>query len=611
MAGHPWYGRLVNRYSLSAVTLFAIFLWWKNKKNDHSVQFTEMITIIVTIPKDIINEVHGKNKTNLRSIEEKANVKINVKLQDNGLDYIAVIEGSSDNVRIAESALSEFIQCRIDDFTAIVKIPMEVYDRFMGRHGACLRRLTLKTGACIALEPPNFQYSPEHSLCVITGNLYDVLQAKSYVESRCADAMFIERETKAPGVSVTMELFKNDGFQPVYVTAIKSPSEFWVQPLSRERVYFENLEDRLTKFYSADKSNDMDDIRVGDFCAYYDNNINKWYRVKLINIIDENTADAFRLDYGNTIGDVPKSKLKFLCAEFRMLQFQAVRCSLANIEPTDGKYWSEEATKYFRQYVDNPDLIELYATVIDFQSQPEESTSLPLIELIDTSQSLDININYELVKSGYVKCINDEYVLKDETISPLSDVTDEASLCQITLEVPLAVSELSSSRNIDDGAKKKTSDASLISVISANVEMQEIATSFVSDRSQIDNDSSVNTLENRDSKLSNDNFNRATNSCNNPTEDNVTCLSDRHVEDVIDDSFSFRQNSDFIGNGFVTESSPRKLGLPDVNSSEQILEVTDGNSCYESLESAKLLSDDAEHMKTAIDSFQESQFEDD
>lgn len=70
-------------------------------------------------------------------------------------------------------ALSELVQSSIDAFTAVVKIPMQVYDRFMGRHGIGLRRLTLKTGACIALEPPNFQHNPDESLCIITGNLYD------------------------------------------------------------------------------------------------------------------------------------------------------------------------------------------------------------------------------------------------------------------------------------------------------------------------------------------------------------------------------------------------------------------------------------------------------
>lgn len=68
-----------------------------------------------------------------------------------------------------------------------------------------------------------------------------------------------------------------------------------------------------------------------------------------------------------------------------MLQFQAVKCSLANIEPVNAKYWSESANDYFCQYIDELDMPELYATVVDFQSQPQESTSLPLVELIDTS----------------------------------------------------------------------------------------------------------------------------------------------------------------------------------------------------------------------------------
>lgn len=90
-----------------------------------------------------------------------------------------------------------------------------------------------------------------------------------------------------------MELFRNDGFQPVYVTSVDSPSAFWVQPIGRERVYFEKLEEDLCKFYNKDKFNDMDDIRVGDFCAYHDDNSDKWYRVKLVNVTESDSADVF------------------------------------------------------------------------------------------------------------------------------------------------------------------------------------------------------------------------------------------------------------------------------------------------------------------------------
>ena len=177
---------------------------------------------------------------------------------------------------------------------------------------------------------------------------------------------------------------------------------------------------------------------------------------------------------------------------------------------------------------------------------------------------------------GYAKCINEEYALEDEEISPLSDITNEASLCQVALEVPSAVSEVSSLRNLDNSINKKASDSSFISTVAANIEMQEIAASFTTDNTQADDDNIQEEIpEDGNSKLP---ISDDASIANNSMKQKLSFQLNGNEGSGLDNSFVLQQNDNF-NTGYMTESSPRKLEPPHSNDSDEISELTNGNSC--------------------------------
>lgn len=130
---------------------------------------------------------------------------------------------------------------------------------------------------------------------------------------------------------------------------IKSPSDFWCQPLDKVPALTE-LMDKVQQYYSTHTV----PLQSGDLCCIIKSpSSGKWHRA-FVTEKQKGLARAHLVDYGSTI-KVSEHHLQALMPEFAGLEQQAFRCSLYSlIEPADLKNcgeWSSEAHISLKDFV--------------------------------------------------------------------------------------------------------------------------------------------------------------------------------------------------------------------------------------------------------------------
>ncbi|KAK2855944.1 hypothetical protein Q5P01_004679 [Channa striata] len=130
---------------------------------------------------------------------------------------------------------------------------------------------------------------------------------------------------------------------------IKSPSEFWCQPLEKVPA-LEELMDRLQQYYTCHTV----PLQPGDSsCVAMSPVDRKWHRA-FITEKQKGHARVMLIDSGITV-QISEDSLQGMMPEYVCLEGQAFRCSLCNlIEPADVKNcgeWSSEACKSLKDFV--------------------------------------------------------------------------------------------------------------------------------------------------------------------------------------------------------------------------------------------------------------------
>lgn len=91
---------------------------------------------------------------------------------------------------------------------------------------------------------------------------------------------------------------------------------------------------------------------VGSSCVAKYTEDGKWYRSKILKVMDKNLVEVLLLDYGYT--DVLNtSELLPLTKEFMQDKAFAIRCHLANVRPAGGENWSKTASEFMNDEVQN------------------------------------------------------------------------------------------------------------------------------------------------------------------------------------------------------------------------------------------------------------------
>ena len=173
----------------------------------------------------------------------------------------------------------------------------------------------------------------------------------------------------------------------VFILEVKSPDEFYASIIDRT---IQNNQEvmmiKLNAYCMAARRSSFQPF-IGMLCGSCFSD-DTFYRAR-ISAINNTTVTVYYIDFGNFSETSVNELIPLTDATFLNMPAQAINCRLGNVKPTEST-WSDEAKLKFGTLTFNK-LIN--AKVLNSEG------SVYVLELVDTSSALDINIADELVKA--------------------------------------------------------------------------------------------------------------------------------------------------------------------------------------------------------------------
>ncbi|CAG2165703.1 unnamed protein product [Oppiella nova] len=189
------------------------------------------------------------------------------------------------------------------------------------------------------------------------------------------------------------------GVNEVFVSAVKSPDEFYVQIAGVGAQHLDLLVEEITAFYSNEDNRicfKPTSVRMGDIVAVPFPHDDHWYRARVVAIETslesevESTVNVFYVDYGNQLvleyNQICTLKDQFL----RRLPFQAMCCSLYGVQPNDHLNWSQQSIQKFQELSHLEKWKPLFAKVIEMKII-DGKHEIYCIDLIDKNPDISGN----------------------------------------------------------------------------------------------------------------------------------------------------------------------------------------------------------------------------
>lgn len=207
----------------------------------------------------------------------------------------------------------------------------------------------------------------ENRRIMITGTQDQINVAKSLIEQKVKDdadfrrsqeQLDIRREPRIrtppssmmatpvprevlPPTSEKLKSLSSSGQLEVFVSAVVSPSRFYLQLVGPQSTELDILVETMTEYYNQQDNRDLHQIRkpyLGQIVAAEFNADGKWYRAEVVAILPneyksgEIVLDLYFVDYGDNQYIQP-AEVYELRPDFLALRFQAIECFLAHVEP--------------------------------------------------------------------------------------------------------------------------------------------------------------------------------------------------------------------------------------------------------------------------------------
>lgn len=436
----------------AGVTMSSILLYLLLKPEEEyevkrrKVETTKHSVIKVTVPKDVVGGVIGRQGANIKRIQEKTNTKISFDYQGTGeeCDRVAVIRGAPSDVQEAEELLKACIVEQSNVITETVFVPAKSCGRIIGRNGETVRHMCRVTSAKILVDRAGGGDDRERSnnlkTVSITGTREQIRMAITMIDEKLAEeeayqqkmalasagreALYrsrpmaikasttpMSKDEKEPDyIQDELVATSADGYIEVYVSALESPSRFWVQLVGTQSINLDKLVEDMTNYYSHEpnqQSHALTSVAVGDVVASRFVQDKCWYRARVVAIEesdysqDETTIKVHYVDFG----EKGRYKTKELCTlrdEYRYLPLQAIECSLAGVQPRDGTQWTEEASDLFETLSHAALWKVMMAKVVSKAKREDGFQGFKYsVELVDTNNKDDVNVAAELISQGH------------------------------------------------------------------------------------------------------------------------------------------------------------------------------------------------------------------
>ncbi|KAL0821556.1 hypothetical protein ABMA28_005008 [Loxostege sticticalis] len=439
--------------SLVSVTAFVVYYVFKKdeeEKNDNSVKTSRVNVIEITVSKSIVPALIGRSGSNIKEIERKSGAMIHFKkFSDKDYD-VCIVRGRSEASQLAETMIHDFINQQpliVDDK---IEVPGWACGRIIGVGGENINDISHRSGARVKIEGPHVSDRATQRQVSLRGTKEQIDVARGLIESCVAQEKCrreIEQSKRSPRhATPTPEADAPEAGDPVpahakykrpaeasgasievYVSAVSSPSRFWVQFVGPQVAQLDELVAHMTDYY-GDRENriahELKQVCVGQVVAAVFRHDGRWYRARVHDILPnefdatKQVADVFYVDYGDS-EYVAVNELCELRADLLRLRFQAMECFLAGVKPAGKEEdvvgvtaagakwdkWHPQAIERFEELTQVARWKSLVSRTCTYKktatAEGEKEKEIPGIKLYDVTDEGEIDIGAVLIAEGW------------------------------------------------------------------------------------------------------------------------------------------------------------------------------------------------------------------
>lgn len=358
---------LIVGLSLCSASAALLYIWYKTRDQDEdtvdsAVTSPKKLTKLeCVIPNTLVPLVVGRASANVKAIEAKTQTLIRFR-ENNENSQVCEISGSSPaNVQRAAELIKQEASPP-PNITEELTVPQSACGKIIGRCGGTLQEICRKSMAKVYVESGN--RGGQTRIIKITGTQANVNTARSLIEEnvrldeemrRSVEETEAKREPRGrvngalsaasshssirssneslPIVAVTPKSAKlsvgsTDGQSEVYVSAIASPSRFWVQRVGPQSKELDSLTEEMSTYYDNEEnrlSHYIPDPYLGQIVTAVFRHDGKWYRAEIVGILLNEydprkvELDLYFVDFGDS-EYVSPDEVYELCTNFLALR---------------------------------------------------------------------------------------------------------------------------------------------------------------------------------------------------------------------------------------------------------------------------------------------------
>lgn len=291
-----------------------LYLYMRRKEKDKKkedgpgaeVEAIEVLEFVVRNQQ--VPAIVGRNSVILKAIEDKTGTTIRFRESDEN-NQICSISGTKQDVTLAKQLIDVEASkpCVITDE---ILVPTSSAGKLEAYSGSVLHEICSKSSAKVWVDPGSRKIQADSRRVLITGTEEQVELAKKLIEEKIKEVPVEEpvaedkkeefkREPRLPSPSqyasnssITTtdtprdlllpspeKLKNNDGKLEVFVSAVNSPSRFWVQLVGPQSTELDFLVDAMTEYYNTKENQELHQIRepyLGQIVAAMFFTDNKW-----------------------------------------------------------------------------------------------------------------------------------------------------------------------------------------------------------------------------------------------------------------------------------------------------------------------------------------------
>ncbi|KAJ2945473.1 hypothetical protein O0L34_g286 [Tuta absoluta] len=430
---------------LSLVTVTALVVYYVFKKDedesDKRVKTSRVNMIEVSVPKSIVPALIGRNGSNIKEIEKKSGALIHFKkFSDKDYD-VCIIRGRSEATQLAETLVHDFINQQPVIVEGSMMVPGWACGRIIGTGGENINDISHRSGARVKLEGAAVRDNSTQRAITFKGTEEQIAQAKTLIEACVAQEKCrreIEQSKRSPRHNpppqspVTSE--HSDDIPEtagacieVYVSAVSSPSRFWVQLVGPQVAQLDELVENMTEYYGRAENREnhkLKNVSIGQIVAAVFRHDGRWYRARVHDIRPnefdptQQVADVFYVDYGDS-EYVATHELCELRADLLRLRFQAMECFLAGVKPAGNEEetvgvtasgqrwekWHPQAVERFEELTQVARWKPLTSRTCTYKKTAsgdgDKEKEIPGIKLYDVTEEGELDVGGALISEGW------------------------------------------------------------------------------------------------------------------------------------------------------------------------------------------------------------------